>query len=297
MSATLNRTPSTVRTFGDLVVSIESGKPWPGVYRGSKYSLRGNGSGIGLYPSHRDIEIEGAVPDGLMDALHDTGKSEGTGRGSIKITANRDVLTKVKAEEYSNLDEAFVERGWVPVYLGKLSGSIEFPNIDNDPDDGTFDPPCVWEGLPFNHGERWTMPVSGSPEWRKKMTQSFRFPSAYDHGSLTKTYRSFRPNGGRFRVNEHGHVWMELPNKDVQQSSLLGDKLESWYEESRSQGRNQVLQMIHRRLKSTGGGNPKNGWLPIYLGHISDFDRGDIPTPVINDETYFEYEAKKEDWF
>jgi len=105
----------------------------------------------------------------------------------------------------------------------------DFPGVENDPDEGTLDPPCVWEGLPFRHGERWSMPVTGGPEWRIKMTQSFQFPSTYDHTGLARTYRSFRPNGGRFRINEHGHVWMELPNERVQRSEQLTEKLEAWY--------------------------------------------------------------------
>lgn len=295
MSARINRTPSTVRSYGDLVVSIESGKPWPGVYRGSKYSLRGNGSDVGLYLNHPRMQLQGKLPDGLLEALRDIGKSGGTGRGSVKITANRDVLTKVHSDNYPRVDEALVDDGWIPVYVGKLSGAIEFPFIDNDPDEGTLDPPCVWEGLPFKHGERWTIPVEGEPEWRVKKPESFRFQSAYDHSNLARTYRSFRESGGIFRVNEHGHVWMELPNENVQQSALLADKIETWYDDARQEGRNQLLQMIHRRLEATGDGNPRNGLFPIYLGHTSEFDRGDIPTPVVNDERYFQAEATKDD--
>lgn len=290
----INRTPTTVRTYGDLVVSIESGKPWPGVYRGSKYSLRRNGSDVGLYLNHSRLKLEGTVPAGLVETLRELGKSGGTGLGSIKVTANRDVLTKIHANNYPAVDEAYVDDGWIPVYVGKLAGAIEFPGVDNDPDEGALDPPCVWEGLPFNHGERWSMPFEGGPEWRIKMSQSFQFPSTYDHTDLERTYRSFRPNGGRFRINEHGHVWMELPNQRVQQSSLLTDKLETWYEKAQNQGRNQLLQLIHRRLEATGDGNPEQGLFPIYIGHISDYDRGDIPTPIINDETYYVFEAAED---
>jgi len=287
----VNRTPTNVRTVGDLVVSIESGKPWPGVYRGSKYTLRRNGSDVGLYLNHRLVELEGSVPDGLVETLQDIGKSDGTGHGSIRVTANRDVLTKIHADNYPNVDEALVDEGWIPVYVGKLSGAIKFSNVDNDPDDGTLDPPCVWEGLPFKHGECWTMPVSGGPEWRIKLAQAFQFPSIHDHTDLTRTFRSFRPNGGRFRVNEHGHVWVELPNSEVQKSGQLADKIDAWFDDARDNGRNQLLQLIHRRLEATGSGDPKKGLLPIYIGHISEYDRGDVPTPVVTDKAYYVAEA------
>jgi len=289
--ASVNRTPTNVRTYGDLVVSIESGQPWPGVYRGSKYTLRQNGSEVSIYLNHRRLELQGSMPVGLVEALRDIGKSDGTGRGSIRITANRDVLTKIHAANYPNVDEALVDEGWIPVYVGKLSGAIEFPNVDNDPDDGTLNPPCVWEGLPFKHGERWTMPVSGGPEWRIKLAQAFQFPSTHDHTDLTRTFRSFRPNGGRFHINEHGHIWMELPNDDVQNSNQLADKIEAWVDDARDRGRNQLLQLIHRRLEATGNGDPKKGQFPIYLGHISKYDRGDIPTPIVIDEAYYVAEA------
>ena len=290
-SASVNPTPTNVRTYGDLVVSIESGKPWPGVYRGSKYTLRGNGTGTSLLLNHRRVELEGEMPDGLIETLRSIGKSDGTGHGSIRVTANRDVLTKIHADNYPNIDEALVDEGWIPVYVGKLSGSIEFPAVDNDPDEGMLDPPCVWEGLPFKHGESWTMPVSGGPEWRIKLSQSFQFPSSHDHTDLTRTFRSFRPNGGRFRINEHGHVWAELPNSEVQNSSQLADKIEAWFEDANDRGRNQLLQLLHRRLEATGGGDPSQGRFPIYLGHISEYDRGDVPTPVITDEAYYVAEA------
>lgn len=38
---------------------------------------------------------------------------------------------------------------------------------------------------------------------------------------------------------------------------------------------------------ATGSGNPENGLVSIHLGHISQFDNGVIPTPVVDDETYY----------
>ena len=309
MSTTrINRTPTTVRAYGDVTVTIESGQPWPGVYRGSKYTIRGNGHGhgsgsgsgsgsrrdVGLYLNHALVELEGTLPDGLVEALSELGKADGIGLGTVRVTANREVLTKIRANHYSNVEEAFVNEGWIPVYIGKLSGEIEFRHVDNNPDRSKLDPPCVWEGLPFRHGERWTVPVSGGPEWRIKLQQSFQFPSPFDHTDLTRTFRAFRSSGGRFRVNEHGHVWIELPNRDVQQYAQISDKVDQWYQEARERGRNQLLQLIHRRLEATGKGNPKDGLFPIYIGHISEYDQGDIPTPIINDETYYVCEGQSD---
>jgi hypothetical protein len=52
---------------------------------------------------------------------------------------------------------------------------------------------------------------------------------------------------------------------------------------------------MYRRLKATGRGNPENGTLPIYLGHVSEFDGGNTPVPVITDAAYYEIAADHED--
>lgn len=293
--ARLNPVPSTVRAVGDRVVTIDSGKPWPGVYRGSKYSIvQGNGQPT-LKLNHRDIQIDGQIPDGLHPTLQDVGKSGGSGLGSIRVTADRDVLTKVRAENYPNVDEALVSEGWIPVYLGKLSGTIDFGWLDNDPDPGSLDPPCVWEGLPFRHGERWSVAANGGLEWRRRQPFQFQFPSSYRHRDLVRTYQSYRDTGGRLRVNEHGHIWMEFPNESIQDSGHLRDKLEEWYEEARDTGRTELLNLIHRRLTATGAGDPQAGCFPLYLGHVSQYDDGNVPTPVITDKSYYLLAANYED--
>lgn len=294
-TAKISRTPTSVRAYDDLVVTIKSGKPWPSVYRGSKYSVHRTNTGVGLSLNHRQVQVEGSIPKGLHDALKSVGKSDGSGLGSIRVTANRDVLTKVKAEHYPAADEALVDKGWIPVYLGKLSGQIAFDGINNDPDPTAFDPPCVWEGLPFRHGECWSMTIHDGLQWRIKLGQQFSFPSTYQHSGLEQKYKSFRSNGGRLRINEHGHVWMEMPNKKVRNSTHLSSVLEEWYQDARDNDRNEILNLIHRRLKATGNGNPKKGQFPIYLGHISDYDNGNTPTPVVTDKNYFALAAKYED--
>jgi len=293
--AQLNRVPSAVRAYNDMVVTIESAQPWPGVYRGSKYSIVQRNGDAGLKLNHRDVQLSGSIPTGLHQGLQEVGKSNGSGLGSIRITANRDILTKVNSENYPNVDQALVSEGWIPVYLGKLSGGIDFDGIDNDPDPSTVDPPCVWEGLPFRHGERWTVTANGVLEWRISVLGQFNFPSSYQHAGLVQTYKSMRAHGGRLRVNEHGHVWMELPNQRIQNTNELSQTLQEWYHQAREAERNQLLNLIHRRLKATGGGNPEDGLFPIYLGHVSQFDSGNMPEPVITDKSYYEAASRHED--
>ena len=285
--ARLNSVPTNVRTIGNRIVSIEPGKPWPGVYRGSTYSIVKRNEEPTLLLRYKDIDIEGALPDGLVNQLQRVGKSAGDATGTIRITANRDVLTKVHADEYPHADEALVSEGWIPVYLGKLAGTIAFDWLTNDPAESELEPPCVWEGLPFNHGERWSVTVNGDLQWRINNPDQFRFPSAYTHTDLTKTYASFRATGGRLRVNEYGHIWMELPRAEAAERADLQDMLREWLQTAKQQERNRLAKLLVERLRATGGGDPQAGNIPLYLGHISQYDTGNVPSPVITDKNYY----------
>ncbi len=290
--ATMSKTrlkdvPTNVRTIGNRIVSIEPGKPWPGVYRGSTYSVVNKRGEPSLLMRYQDLDIEGTLPDGLVTQLQAVRKSAGDATGTIRVTANRDVLTKVHADNYPHTDEALVSEGWIPVYLGKLAGTISFDWLNNDPSETELDPPCVWEGLPFNHGERWTVNVNGDLQWRISNPGQFRFPSAYTHTNLTNTYKSLRATGGRLRINEYGHIWIELPRDIAADHSDLQEELRDWLQTAKQQERNRLANLLVERLRATGGGDPKAGNIPLYIGHISQYDSGNVPSPVITDKNYY----------
>lgn len=286
-NARLNTVPANVRTIGDRIVSIDPGNPWPGVYRGSKYSILQNGSDLELVHQYQDLDIEGEMPKHLVDSLCAVNKSGGDATGSIRVTADREVLTKVHADNYPHADRALVSEGWIPVYLGKLNGLINFGWLENDPDSSALDPPCVWEGLSFKHGERWSVTVTGDLEWRINRPARFQFPSAYSHHDLTRTYSALRSTGGRLRINEYGHTWMEFPVNELSKHSKTEGMMEEWFKTAKQQNRNRISNLLFERLKATGNGNPSSGNLPVYLGHISEFDNGHIPSPVITDKDYY----------
>lgn len=283
----LNAVSANVRTLGDRIVTIDPGMPWPGVYRGSKYSIVEDGDDLELVSRYQDLDIPGEMPKNLAGALRDVNKSGGDATGTIRVTANRDVLTKMHADNYPHTDKALVGEGWIPVYLGKLNGSIDFGWVENDPDESMMEPPCVWEGLPIKHGERWSVTVNGDLEWRIKRPAKFHFPSAYSHNDLTLTYSTLRSAGGRLRINEYGHIWMEFPVDDLSKQSEARGLMEDWFKTAKQEGRNQISNLLFERLKATGNGDPSNGNLPVYLGHASHFDKGDIPSPVITDQNYY----------
>ena len=284
----LNTVLSNVRTIGDRIVSIEPGKPWPGVYRGSKYSVVSQGREHALLMRYQDLDIEGELPEGIVPALQQVEKSGGDGTGSVRITANQAVLTKVKAENYPHPDEALISEGWIPVYLGTLRGTIDFDWLKNDPSKGELSPPCIWEGLCFNDGERWSVTSNGVLQWRKKFSEgAFRFPSAHSHSELAATYKTFRGTGGRLRINEYGHIWMELPRDKAANNGQLQGSLKKWLQDAKGAGRNRVANLLVERLKATGGGDPQSGNIPLYIGHVSQYDGGHLPSPVITDKQYY----------
>jgi hypothetical protein len=268
-------------------VTISPKQPWPSAYRGSQYSLVSNDdfdSDAVLKWNQRDLNIFAEQPQGLWRTMTIIGKEGGL--GSFRVTAGGEVITKVKAEEYSNIDEAPVSDGWVPVYLGKLSGEINFDSVSTNPA-----PPTngvnVWTGLPFNHGERWAVSHDNKLVWKWR---DYRFESAFDHSDIIDKYAEYRPNPGRLYITEHGHIWINVPTDD-----LLPDKrdeiqqaVSEWRQEATSNDDTSTLRLVNRRLTATSStDDPADGHIPIHIGQLSQFDDGLIPRPVVDDEAYY----------
>ncbi|SEH66822.1 hypothetical protein SAMN05192561_1269 [Halopenitus malekzadehii] len=207
------------------------------------------------------------------------------GRGIFRVTADGEVLTKVKADDYSNLDQAPVSSGWIPVYLGTVQG-LRFRDVDLDPEiprDGI----AVWPGFPFNHGETWSVGDDASLTWKWK---DYAFESAFGHPELVDRYKTYRPNGGRIYLTETGHVWGNIDPDTV--STGRGPEIQqavaNWKETAEKEGNAATLRLVNRRLVATSQtDDPSDGLLPIHLGHLSHFDNGTVPRPVVDDQTYF----------
>jgi len=204
----------------------------------------------------------------------------------LRITADGEVLTKVQAGNYKHTDRAPVSRGWIPVYLGSIEGDIEIDKIIIQPSDKRADPIAVWEGLPFHHGETWTVSVNNKLIWK---WEDYRFESAFDHSELIEKYAEFRQNPGRVYINEYGYVWVDIPSGGVPSANQgrVNDLYSRWRVNVKKQDRNSVLRLVRRRLEATGGGSTTQGHLPVYIGHVSRFDDGVIPRPVVSDMQYF----------
>ena len=276
---------------GGRDVEVFPGMPWPSAYRGSKYSVlaaRGGDPDAVLQWQYDDLRLRIAAPDGLLEALREVGKSGGAGTGSVRITAGCEVLTKVHTDHYAEAEETPISDGWVPVYLGRLYGELPFEGVDVDPVRhlSTDSDVGVWDGLTFDHGERWALGYDGSLVWKWR---DYRFESAFDHSELASKYGEYRPNGGRLYINEYGHVFGNVPQGELggRAGREVSRVFEAWNEETLRSDATAPRRLVVRRLEATGGGDPSDGHLPLYLGHLEEFDSGLIPQPVVDDPSYY----------
>jgi hypothetical protein len=292
---TVQDTAAVVPISDGQDVEIEPGMPWPSTFRGSRYSIvdsRRHGTEV-LQWKYRDLVVVVEPPEGLIPRLRDLGKSEGSGKGSVRITAGGEVITKIHSSEYVHAQEAPVDNGWIPVYLGIIDDEGFGFDIELNPD-ASQDTPAVWEGFPFNHGERWTVSYDNRLLWK---WQDYRFYSAFEHPELIEAYEQYRQFAGRLYINEFGHVFVNAPMEEVPETKKerLLEVFDEWQRDVKRRGDTAAQRLVNRRLKVTGDGDPEEGHLPLYIGHLSQFDDGLIPRPVVTDESYYVAAARAEE--
>lgn len=289
MTGEIRRTPTRVPIEGGHDVTLEAGKPWPSAYRGSKYSLvesKDRNRDHVVRWQHKELPAFSNPPTGLLDAMQTVGKSDSTGLGSFRITADGEILTKVNADSYKHSDQAPHSDRWIAVYVGQLHGLLAFERINTNPTIGTSEVQ-MWDGFTFNHGERWAVSVNDNLIWKRP---GYRFESAFDHEELIERYKKYRSTAGRLYINEYGHIWINAPRSEIpaEQEPEIESMVDQWYEQVERQDDTTAQRLVTRRLKMTSpDDDPENGHLPVYIGDLSQFDDGVIPRPVVTDESYF----------
>lgn len=281
--SSLRQEPTQVPKSEQSQLTVEPGNPWPSAYRGSKYSVvqSRNFGDVAQWSHMGDIQAMTEIPDGLQSALDDLGKNGGY--GSFRLTATGEVLAKIPSDQYSRAGQAIVSRGHAPVYVGILDGSFDFEDVSNDPSrPRSPDDIGIWTGLPFDHGETWVVCSDDVLRWT---WQDYYFESAFDHPELVAAYRRLRPEGGRIYVNEHGHVWGNVDRDSVPEENR--DRVRKAFEEWRRDATNAERRLVTRRLERTSSDTVPDGLVPVHLGHVTQFDDGLVPKPVVSDKKYF----------
>jgi hypothetical protein len=280
----LREEPTQVPTINRRQLTVEPGHPWPSAYRGSKYSIVSSRKfgDVAQWSHMGDLQAMTELPRGLQSAIASLGKTNGY--GSFRLTASGEVLTKVPANQYQRVDQARANRGHIPVYVGQLNGDFDFKEFSNNPSPpNTAGDLSIWTGIPFRtHGEVWSVCTDDVLRWR---WQDYEFESAFDHPELVTAYKSLRPEGGIIYINEHGHVWGNIDRDTVPsgERSRIRDAFKEW----KRTASNAQQRLVTRRLNRTESEAAPNGLLPVYLGHISQFDGGIVPKPVVTDNSYF----------
>lgn len=285
MSGEIVAEPTRVPIDGGKEVRIDPDQPYPAPYRGSKYSIiESRRNGIVLEWKYNDLVVHVKPPEGLHERLRTVGKSEGDGTGSLRITSGGEVLTKVHRSSYAKTHDIPRHRDWIPVYIGQLSGDLGF-DIDNDPTPPD-DSPWIWGGFPFNHGERWSVSYDDQLIWT---WQEYRIESAFDHPELVKTYNQYRTNAGRLYLNEFGNVFINAPRDQIppEKAATVEKMYSEWQHHADRNNHTAAKRLVNRRLKVTGDGDPSEGHLPLYIGHLSEYDGGVIPKPVVTEQEYY----------
>ena len=123
--------------------------------------------------------------------------------------------------------------------------------------------------------------------------QDYQFESLFDHDELVEKYKQLRPEGGLLYVNEHGHVWGNVNRRTVpsdKEREVL-EAYQSWHDSADRAAE----RLVTRRVERMKSDDAPDGLLPVYLGHLSQFDGGVVPKPIVSDMGYFTDAAGEHD--
>jgi hypothetical protein len=70
---------------------------------------------------------------------------------------------------------------------------------------------------------------------------------------------------------------------------------DSWKALVENVGDTAAQRLVTKRLTVTShDGDPMKGHLPLYIGHLRDFDGGVVPRAVVDDPSYFVISSKSD---
>lgn len=250
-------------------IKLSPGDYWPLPYRGAKFTVKTIENHLCVNWTRYDQILSTSssdFPGELILALRSIGKCS----GSFVITAHKEILTKIQDDS----------ENWVPYYVGIYDDSIEFKNLDLNPND--LEKGMYWTGLTFKSGETWHVSPRGvgyQLMWRKK---GITFGSISIYPKLFRAYLDIRSVGGRLYFTPSGHIWMNLKDSEVsaKYAEEFQDKQQRQLNRLKDEGNHVPLRLINMRVAGI------HGYRPIYLGHVTEFDDGRPPITSFSSNYY-----------
>ena len=251
-----------------ILYSISEGDPWPAPFRGLRLTVRGDGS---LHHIRKSVTEHSFLLQNTGNIGTKAISVKNGSAGSIRITGNGNVITRVRDEGTGY---------WVPTFVGHLNSPLYCEGFDLDPVEDPlgrkYSRGRLWPGFCFEAGERWSVSSIGS---RSKLFYKYKGEKVYtvqNHPELCYVARSMRSRGGRLYISPVGHIWMNIPLKQAtgQGNRTVAMGIEKDQEVWLAEHLDLSLQMIKERIGVTG-------CHPVYLGHTSEFDGGKTPTAMI----------------
>jgi len=186
---------------------LEKNDIWPKPYIGSRYNFKTDG----IYYRIPEVGIKIKAKKWNQDLLKDLFdvNPEPNG-GSFKVNENGEVITKVKTGN-----------GWIPYYVGQYDIDIKFNGIELNPGP-ELKPGDLWPGLYYLHGSMYSFSFYKDEIFCKRNNKQ-RYYSISNNMDLIQKLRKYRPDGGRFYINEHKKVWVNskhLPNEHSIESQV-----------------------------------------------------------------------------
>jgi len=197
--------------------------PWREPYRGSRYSFSKDGIFYRIPMSNYKI-MAADYNSKILDALLNI-KPNG---GSFRITETREVITKKP-----------IGGKWISEKICDYDNSIIFKFVDLNPDK-TLRSGDIWPGFYYKHGASFSLSFYdaifihlpfGNRCWINNSDME-----------LIQKLRVFLPKGGKFYINENGHVWTNT-------GSILDEKR---MEEQVRTFSSRQKTLLNQRLDSTG---------------------------------------------
>jgi len=255
---------------------MEKGDIYTKHVRGSRYAF--NREGIFYkYPNGQKCyckNLDGSLLQNLIEI-------KGKGSGRLIINEIGEIVVYKKRGN---------ENTWEPRYVGKLKDEMKFEDIYINPDSNFLKPGLLWTGFCSHHGGEFSINRNKKPFFSEKVKREYSedqkryFIKNFDEEVLKRIIHIKSTGTGRFRVNEYGHVWSPVKNKNIEFQMQNDDFKEAFTNQ---------FEEFPSKLKRTIKIYQKFDHTPIYMGKINEeleIEREERPHLVYDRDDLIEFD-------